>query len=253
MESAAAATPDEATLWRRLRQDQDDGARRQLLDLHMPYARTVAAVLYGRRVNEEVEFGDYLQFASVGLVEAVDRYDPLRGVQFRTFASRRMQGAILSGLERCTEKQQQIAARHRLRSTRLQEVKSAARDGSDAASLPQHPAELMRFVSEVGIGLALCWMLEGTGLVETPARTECVPFYRAVAVQELRARLLQAIDSLPVQERSVMRSHYLQDMSFEDVARMLQLTKGRISQIHRQALARLRQSLRDHADWQATF
>jgi RNA polymerase sigma factor FliA len=252
MESAAAATTHEAGLWERLRRKQDEHARAELLALHMPYARTIAAVLYGRRMNEEIEFADYLQFACVGLIEALDRYDPLRGVQFRTFASRRMQGAVLSGLERCTEKQQQIAARQRLRAARGHDVKAAALEGAPS-SAAQHPAELLRFISEVGIGLAVCWMLEGSGLVENAAQSESIPFYRPAAVKQLRTRLLHAIDSLPEQERSVLRSHYLQQISFDEVARTLQLTKGRISQIHKQALARLRQVLRDHGDWEATF
>mgnify|MGYP001627214088 CR=1 FL=1 len=253
MELATPGSTDEGGLWRRLREEGDDRARARLLSLHMPYARTIAAVLYGRRLSDDVEFGDYLQFASVGLLEAMDRYDPLRGVQFRTFASRRMQGAILTGLERCTEKQQQIAARQRVRAARLQDVRDVALGDPELPVPSRDAAQLLRFVSEVGIGLALCWMLEGTGLVESSEAGDAIPFYRTAAVKELRQRLLQAIDSLPAQERSVVRGHYLQDLPFEQVAEMLQLTKGRISQIHKQALGRLRQLLRDHSDWQATY
>src|SRR5207247_5117094 len=99
-------TAEEAALWRQLRATSDAQAREKLLALHLPYARTLAATFYARRFHDEIEFGDYLQFASVGLLEALDRYDPGRGVQFRTFAARRMQGAILNGLEKLTEKQQ---------------------------------------------------------------------------------------------------------------------------------------------------
>src|SRR5215217_267187 len=108
MELASPRRTDESVLWQRWRESHDGEAREALLTLHMPYARTIAAVLYGKRVNDGVEFGDYHQLAAVGLLEAMDRFDPARGVQFRTFASRRMQGAVLSGLERLTEKQQQI-------------------------------------------------------------------------------------------------------------------------------------------------
>src|SRR5205085_9215566 len=184
-------------------------ARAALLKMHLPYARILAAHFYSRRFTDDVEFGDFLQFASIGLLEALERYDPGRGVQFRTFAARRMQGAVLNGLERCTEKHQQIAARQRLRSERLQEVKALA--GADASGAAPHGAEqLVRFVSEMGIGLALCWMLEGTGMVETPEASTSNPFYRSVALAQLRQRLLQAVDALPVQQKTVVRSHYLQ-------------------------------------------
>jgi RNA polymerase sigma factor for flagellar operon FliA len=242
----------EADLWRRLRGSGDAAARAELLDLHLPYARIVAASYYGKRFNDDVEFGDYVQLASVGLVEALDRFDPARGVQFRTFAARRMHGAILNGLERLTEKQQQIAARRRLRHERLQDVKALA--GSDGSMrVLAAPEPLLRFVAEAGIGLALCWLLEGTAMVEDPASGRDQPFYQSVALRQLRQRLLHAVDLLPARERVVVRSHYLQELPFDEIAAMLRLTRGRISQIHRQALVRLRALVREDADWAAAF
>lgn len=243
----------EATLWLRLRQEGDPAARRQLLDVHLPYAKVVAASYFARRYHDEIEFGDFLQYARVGMLEAMERYDPARGVQFRTFAARRMHGAILNGLERFTEKQQQIAARQRLRAERVEELKSLAADATAASARDASAQQLMRFVSEVGIGLALCWMLEGTGLVDRPEAAASVPFYRSAALRQLRERLLHAVDALPAQERLVIRSHYLQDVEFSALARQLGLTKGRISQIHRQALLRLRGMVRDDAEWSASF
>ncbi|HEX2547973.1 MAG TPA: sigma-70 family RNA polymerase sigma factor [Ramlibacter sp.] len=248
MQAAATAGSDEADLWARLRSQGDADARERILALHLPYAKVVAATYYGRRFHDEIEFGDYHQFASLGMLEAVDRFDPARGVQFRTFAARRMHGAILNGLERLTEKQQQIAARARIRAERVQEIKAAA-GGTPPASVD----ELMRYVSEVGIGLALCWMLEGTAMIDLPQGSTSAPFYQSVAVRQLRERLLLAVDALPPQERTVVRSHYLQDMQFDQIAAMLQLTKGRISQIHKQALQRLRNQVRDHAEWNLTL
>lgn len=239
----------ELALWRRLREQGDATARERLLQAHLPYARTVAAVCYGRRYSDDVEFADYLQYARLGLVEAMERYDPARGVQFRSFAARRMQGAILNGLERFTEKQQQIAARQRIRSERMQDLKAAAREEGVVPS--QH--QVLRYVSEVGVGLALSWLLEGTGLVEQADAAAAAPFYQPAALRQLRECLLRAVDTLPHQERLVLRSHYLHDQSFADVAATLQVTKGRVSQIHRQALLRLRAALREHADWSSAF
>jgi RNA polymerase sigma factor for flagellar operon FliA len=249
MEPATSATASEAALWQRLRVSGDAAAREQLLSLHLPYARIVAATYYAKRYSNEVEFEDFLQYASVGMLEALDRYDPARGVQFRTFAARRMHGSILNGIERLTERQQQIAARQRLRKERLQDVTELARLHAQD-KVPDDPEQLLRMVSDVGIGLAICWMLEGTGMVES-ADSCALPFYRTVALRQLRERLLHAIDSLPPQEKLVVRSHYLQDLPFDAVADSMQLTKGRISQIHKQALLHLRALVREDADWSA--
>lgn len=238
MQPATASPADETALWQRLRSAGDEDARRQLLGIHLPYARVVAATYYARRYHDEIEFGDYLQYASVGLLEALERFDPARGAQFRTFAARRMHGAILDGIERLTEKQQQIAARQRLKADRAESIRELA--ASAAGATPRTPEQLFRYVAEAGIGLALAWLLDGTAMVDDPQRAEDIPFYRSTELRQLRQRLLQLVEQLPEQERVVVRSHYLQEMRFDAIAQMLGLTKGRISQIHKQALGRLR-------------
>src|SRR6478735_4791203 len=157
-----AALGDERALWHHLRATADADARSRLLALHMPYARIVAATYYSKRFHDEIEFGDYLQYASIGLLEALERFDPDRGAQFRTFAARRMHGAILDGIERLSEKQQQIAARQRLRAERVDAAKQLA--GGDPGRLAGD--KLCDYVAEVGLGLALAWLLEGTAMVE---------------------------------------------------------------------------------------
>lgn len=246
---------EEALLWQLYRENGDGGAREQLLTRHMPYARVVAMAYYARRFHDEIEFGDYLQYASVGLLEAMERYEPGRGAQFRTFAARRMHGAILNGLEKLTEKQQQIAARQRIRAERVQAVKELASEeaGLNGGASPKGTEQLFRFVSEVGLGLALAWMLEGTSMVEEPERMEAVPFYRDVEIRQLRERLVRAVDSLPPQDRLVIRSHYMQEIPFEEVAAMLNVTRGRVSQIHRQALLRLRTAVGADAGLDVSF
>ena len=253
MDAATSVMPtpvgEEQALWRSLRANSDPNARDRLITLHMPYARIVAATYYSRRFHDEIEFGDYLQYASIGLLEALERFDPDRGAQFRTFAARRMHGAILDGIERLSEKQQQISAGQRLRAERVQAAKQMA--SGDPALLAGD--KLCTYVAEVGLGLALAWLLEGTAMVEVSERAEAVPFYRQVEMRQVRARLVQAVDALPTQERMVIRSHYLQDIPFDEVAATLKLTKGRISQIHKQALLRLRACVADHVGVDACF
>lgn len=252
---AAGTPPEEQILWTRLRQHADAGARARLLDMHLPYARVVAGVYYSRRFHDEIEFADYHQLASIGLLEAMERFDPDRGAQFRTFAARRMHGAILNGLERMTEKQQQISARQRIRAERAEALKDIARQraGGDAGVAASGAEQLMAYVAEVGLGLALSWLLEGTAMVDAPERAESVPFYRSTEVRQLRERLLALVDGLPASERTVIRSHYLQEIPFEKIATMLNLTKGRISQIHKQALLRMRADMSVHGDLDVRF
>jgi RNA polymerase sigma factor for flagellar operon FliA len=249
VDSQAVDTAQEAGLWQRYRQGADEDAKSRLLAIHLPYARVVAGSYYARRFHNEIPFEEFLQCAHLGMLEALPRFDPARGVLFRTFAARRMHGAILDGLERFTEKQQQIAVRQRLRTERVAEIRGAAGEPGAASEGLSDPQQLLRYVSEVGIGLALCWLLEGTGMVEDAGAFHSAPFYQPAALREVRQVLLGAVEALPAQERAVIRGHYLQELPFERIATSMELTKGRISQIHKQALGRLRQAVREYGDW----
>jgi RNA polymerase sigma factor FliA len=245
----------EAALWGRWRGHSDEAARQRLLDLHLPYARIVAASYFGKRFHDEIEFGDYLQLASIGLIEALQRFDPACGVQFRTFAAKRMHGAIVDGIEQLTEKQQQIAARQRLELQRRAAIKEAAaaqaagRAGKSAGNADQ----VLQFVAEAGLAFALAWILDGTAMIDGEEKSETLPFYRSVELRQLRQRIVDIVKALPAQERKVVQGHYFQEKAFEDIARELQLTKGRVSQIHHKALARLKEALQTQRDFDVSW
>ena len=238
----------EDELWTRWRLQGDPQARQQLIERHLPYARIVAARYYARRVHDEIEFGDYLQLASLAMVESVDRYRPGQGAQFRTFAAHRMHGAILDGLEKLTEKQQQVAVRQRLERERLEAAKLNARERVQASSsgAAAREDELFAYLAEVGIGLALGVLLEETGMIDRDAggvATEADQHYKRVEMTQLKDRLAALVEALPPAQRSVLQWHYRHDQSFVDIAQRLDLSRGRVSQIHKQALESLRQAL----------
>jgi RNA polymerase sigma factor FliA len=251
----------ESLLWRDWIDRRDPAAREQLLAMHLPYARVVAATFYGRRTHDEVEFDDYHQLASMGLLESFDRYDPSLGAQFRTFAARRMQGAILNGLVRLTEKNQQIAIQGELRRERVKAAKMAALEKIDPALATEGDAELaskvtdpkqflFSFLAEVGMSLALGVMLEGTGMIDAESfdsdASEVsaeVSYFQKTETQRLQQTLAGLLKRLTEQERTVIRYHYLQDTPFDEIGKMLGVKRSRVSQIHQQALRSLRLGL----------
>lgn len=229
--AAAAAEPDGA-----------DG----LVVRHLPLVRVIAARLYRLRWNQSVEFDDYCQMGAVGLVEAAQRFDPTRGAEFGTFASWRISGAILNGLARSTELHQQIASRKRMvdsRSASIAGESEAAHDTSVEAALAR--------LAKVAVGLAVGFMLEGSGMFDSGEAVTRFDGYASVAVRQLRTRLHAAVASLPWQERRVLEGHYFQQQSFVEIADDLGLTRGRISQIHKSALERLRAVLAQDNSFEA--
>jgi RNA polymerase sigma factor for flagellar operon FliA len=248
--------PREQTLWQAWRGWRDEAAREALLDMHLPYAQVIAAMAFARRTTNEVEFDDYLQLARMGMLEAFDRYDPQAGAQFRTFAARRMRGAVLDGLARLTERQQQLSVQRQLRSDRCASLAAPAGEAEDAlGTAPPVSGDLFQFLAQVGIGLAIGFMLEDTGMFSAGDEAQQVPDpgYRSVELRHTRRRLQELVDQLPAPERRVVQLHYQQGLAFEDISRELELSKGRISQIHKKALVSLRALLSQHGECDAAF
>ena len=229
----------EAVLWERHRGTGDARARESLILLYAPYARTVAAGLYRQHVHHETEFREYVQWATVGLIEALDRYDPERGAKFTTYAFTRIQGAIRNGLEHISERQEQLSLHRRLVAERVQ----AARGGDEPSLAALPDDQLMARMAEVGTALVLAFMLDETNMLQAPADALPDGCYEAVAFKQEQHRLRDMLQHLTPREQSVIRMHYMQGMTYEQTAQVLRITKGRVSQLHQQALTRLRRLL----------
>lgn len=233
--TAQTADSQESVLWQAWREQGDAGAREALIAMHQDFARIIAAKLYGQRYSDDVEFDEYLQFARVGLLESVERYDPSFGASFRTFASHRMQGAVLSGLECLSECNRQLALRRRLEQDR---VRSLARKEPDAA------ANSFEHLASVAVGLAVGYMLDDVAAYQSADSSYGDSAYAELAGRETRDRLHKLIEQLAPKESRIIRHHYLQHIPFEDIAAEMELTPGRVSQLHRRALEQLRALLK---------
>lgn len=228
------ASTEESRLWRAWRLQRDAAARERLIHLHFGFARIMAGKLYARRHTDEVEFDEYLQLASVGLIESIDRYDPEQGASFRTYASHRIQGAILSGLEALTERASQLALRRRIEQERLQSLQA----GSDVPA-----GDAFSRLASIAVGLALGFMLEDLAAFRAEEGAYSDNAYAASELRQLQRRLLKLVGELPEREAKIIRHHYFQQLPFDEIARALDLTKGRISQLHKRALTMLREAL----------
>lgn len=229
----------EAVLWTRYREAGDASAREALILQYLPYARTVAAGLYRKHVHHETEFREYVQWATLGLIEALDRYDPARGAKFTTYSFTRIQGAIRNGLEHISERQEQLSLHRRLVAERV----DAARAGQDLSSDALPDDQLLARMADVGTTLVLSFMLDETNMMQAPADTLPDGCYEAVAFKQEQRRVRDMLQHLTPREQSVIRMHYLQGMTYEHTAQALRITKGRVSQLHQQALVRLRRLL----------
>jgi RNA polymerase sigma factor for flagellar operon FliA len=229
----------ETALWQSFKEQGSQAARQRLFAQHTAFARNIAARHFREQLYRDVEIGDLRQLAYAGLLEAIDRFDPSRGVPFRAFASHRISGSIRDGLSRMSEVREQISWRHRVNRERAQSL-------SEGTSDDLSTSEAMEKLAEIAVGLAVGFMLEGTGLVaerDDDAVSDGNNAYDSVAWKEMTARLQTELANLPERERYILMHHYGGSVGFDDIASVLHITKGRISQLHRGALALLRKRL----------
>lgn len=223
----------EASLWRRFRFEDDIGCRETLFNRYFALARAVAGRLFRRRLASGIERGDFDQFACEGLLQAIDRYDPLRGVPFGAYARRRITGSIADGIATMSEVDAQLSHRHRIEQERL---RSIANSGGD---------DPLVLLSDLAVGLAIGLMLEGTGLIDRPDAVDNRPnAYDSLAWRETQALLVSEVGKLPENEAIVVRQHYDHGLPFAQIAQLMELSRGRVSQLHRAALERLRKRMR---------
>ena len=230
-------TPEqvEASLWRRFKFEQDLACRLHLFNRYQDIAAQIAGREFRSRPSYGLERGDFLQLASQGLLEAIDRFDPLRGIPFQVFARYRISGAIRDGLSRSSEGAAQYSFQKRIEAERLRSLREAE-GGTETGALEE--------LARQAVGLAIGFMLGELASFETlPESEHPVDPYQSLTWREMLASAKQAIARLPEKERVVIQLHYLKNVPFGQIAELMGLSKGRISQLHRAGLEHVRQIL----------
>jgi RNA polymerase sigma factor for flagellar operon FliA len=184
---------------------------------------------------------DLIAYAFEGLLEARRRFDPARGVQFKSFAYYRVRGAVLDGVRSMAYLPRRAYAR--LKASEAFDIESEptgearAQQGGDAA--PDAEASLRAIDGILGrVAAAYCTAASAQEEDAEPNNPEY-----AVLSRERRDRVRRALDLLPDQERQLIQGHYIEGRNFDDIAKDLGLSKSWASRLHTRALARMRDVL----------
>lgn len=229
----------EEELWSALGSQPDSNAKERLFEIHVNYAKSLALLHFRRSGIEGIELTDLLQAAYTGLLEAIDRYDQSKGVKFRSFGKKRISGAISDAVAKYSEAREQRTA---LNSMRAERIRSINEENTGAMSA----SEALESLNDLAIGLALGFMLEGTGLYSDENAAANIAYnhaYDSADWKQLMGRLIAEVGALPDREQQILRHHYQDEMTFDNLAKLFGITKGRVSQLHRAALRLLRKRL----------
>lgn len=213
---------------------RDQGLRNEIVNFYLSHAKNVAIRVYALRRDNSVDFEDYVQYARLGLLEAVDSFDPSKGASFPTFSGYRIRGAILNGLAKQSELAAQRsywAARQR---DRLNSLKHSHSESEESDSLER--------MVQLTVDLALGFVLDKDQEDLRDQSRRASPYTSAVYL-ELAQHVAANMAILPERERDLLQQHYFEHIDFKAIAEAWGISKGRISQLHAQALGRLRVGL----------
>ena len=229
--------------------NRDDQLRK-----YSPLVRRLAHHMIAK-LPPSVEVDDLIQVGMIGLTEAIARFEPSQGVQFETFASQRIRGAMLDELRegdwmsRGSRKSQKDIehAVHRLQ----QKLHRAPMESEIAAELGMSLADYQHMLAKVR-GTQLVYLEDMSGddgdndyLDRHVADEQANPLAQ-LQDHRMREALVEAIKHLPEREQYVMSMYYEQDMNLKEIAAVLKVTESRVCQLHSQSIARLRVKLREY-------
>ena len=226
---------------------------KSMLKQYSPLVRRLAHQMIAK-LPANVEIDDLIQVGMIGLTDALSRFDAAQGVQFETFATQRIRGAMLDELRgtdwmsRGSRKQQRSieAAVHRLE----QKLGRAPQESEIAAEMGISLTEYQELLGKVR-GTQLVYLEDMSGddgdndYLDRHVGDEAANPLAQLQDQRMREALIAAIKTLPEREQYVMSMYYEHDMNLKAIAAVLKVTESRVCQLHSQSIARLRVKLRD--------
>ncbi len=225
--------------------------RESLILEHLPQVRLVARKIH-ERVPDSVCFDDLLSAGVIGLIQAIDHFDPRQGVKLKTYAEFRIRGAILDSLR-------DIDWAPRLKRRQARELETAIARAEQKLGRTPEEAEIAR---ELNLGIEdyrrRLTEMEALNVGEleylrderespvllkyTPSPDEESP---AVTLEraELERLIATSIDRIPKAEKTVLSLYFYEELTLREIAEVMGIHLSRVSQIKSQAILRLRTSL----------
>lgn len=216
----------------------------ELIEEGQSLVYSLASKIY-RSVPVRIDLDDLIAYGEIGLAEAAREFDASKGVRFTTFAYYRVRGAIYDGLSKMS-----WTSRSRLRRLRYQQMANevlandAERTTGDS-SLESEATWFRDLSEELAVVFIASQMGDEAGLTDSTIEDDNAPTAPAMLAQkEISQKLIELVDSLPANERQMIRAVYFEGATLQDAASRQGISKSWASRMHAKILEQLGRSLR---------
>ena len=231
---------------------KDPAYRDQLITEYLPYVKRIVQRL-AVHLPSTVDIDDLMNVGVIGLIQAVDRYDPRRDNKFMTYAIFRIKGAVLSELRARDFLSRSNRRKIReLESAYLRLEQKLGREADDQEIAQELGIDLEQVYRTKQMSSISFISLEELGVSSRDEKEKLLSYLinneddalSMTKLKELKEAMAQAIKQLPEKERLVISLYYLDELTMKETGKVLGITESRVSQIHSQAILHLRTKLR---------
>ena len=246
------AAEDSQALFRQYRKSKDQKLRDRLILTYAPLVKYVAGRL-GSGLPAHVDENDLTSYGLLGLIGAIERYDPDRDVKFETYAIARIKGSIIDELRAMDWVPRSVRSRARDIERAISELEArlgrAPTDEEVAKKLGVSEDELEDSLTEISrtsiAALDELWTVGSSGgdqvaLIDTIEDTHGPEPQSALAETEMKEAIGEAIARLPEREKLVVTLYYYEELTLREIGEVLGVTESRVSQLHTKAILRLK-------------
>jgi RNA polymerase sigma factor for flagellar operon FliA len=243
------------SLWSNYKRTGDKALRDRLILTYAPLVKYVAGRL-GSGLPAHVEDDDLVSYGLLGLIGAIERFDPQRDIKFETYAIARIKGAIIDELRSMDWVPRSVRARARDIERAIADLERklmrAPNDEEIASKLGVSEEEFQDSLLEISrssiAALDELWAgPSGAGdavsLIDTIEDPQAPQPTHAMAQTELREALGESIARLPEREKLVVTLYYYEELTLREIGEVLGVTESRVSQLHTKAILRLKARL----------
>jgi RNA polymerase sigma factor for flagellar operon FliA len=234
---------------------QDPSVKEQLILKYAPMIKYIAQRI-AVRLPSHVDINDLMSSGMIGLIDALEKFNPDRDIQFKTYAEFRIKGAILDELRALDwvprSVRQKINQLEDVYASLEQNLKRAATDEEVAEFLGVEMEELYSMLKKAN-GISLIGMEslgkdlsdeERMNLIESLTGSRKTDPSLLLKAKEIKDITAKAIEELPEKERIVVSLYYYEELTMKEIGKVLDITESRVSQVHTRAILRLRGKLR---------
>lgn len=244
---------DIAAVWEKFKVAADPEAKAVLVEYYLPFVRNIALGVIRKIRPGVVDLDDLISDGSIGLIHAIEQFDPGRGIKFETYALPVVRGAVYNGVRSLDW----VPERTREKARALQKAMdnfsiTMGREGTEAEiaeQLNMETSEVYNLIADMGcvyllsLDQPLASDDDDSVISDFVEDSNGEASFQEIEFAEQRAALFEAIDSLPERDAKIIRMHYFSGCSFERIASEIGITKQRVSQLHSRIIRQLRKSL----------